>query len=385
MKIEVGSEWVSDTDESLEYLVLDAEDGSPVNYEVYHNTKFVGQDVSSKELFLLTKSPIDNIKEQAYEEGYVEGYNQHEYEMHQVMSEREMDLKAQAFDEGYDSGRNQWQDDYGFTVPNNTIQSLEKAAHAKGLKDKEGIGKSVKHQEFKKGYDKAKEFYESLHDWVNKEQFEAGLKEGKEFNKDTQNLNYRMGFNDGWHDCEASFELGNEFTDSIQEQAYEEGYDQAIDDLIVAGVIGESEGDYLDEDYSEYEFGAIEDDEEEYCFSKELARVLNGEFTSNINFDGKKKEELDEYNGGYGEAKVDGTDGSERKHSHYFKDVRHLDYIDVYQVCKLFPVDDDSGAITHSIKKLLVAGGRGAGKDMIKDITEARDTLNRYLQIEGIE
>ena len=54
-------------------------------------------------------------------------------------------------------------------------------------------------------------------------------------------------------------------------------------------------------------------------------------------------------------------------------------------MCKLFPVDDDSGAITHSIKKLLVAGGRGAGKNMIKDITEARDTLNRYLQIEGIE
>lgn len=76
---------------------------------------------------------------------------------------------------------------------------------------------------------------------------------------------------------------------------------------------------------------------------------------------------------------------SERKHSHYFKDVRHLDFVDIYQVCKLFPVDDDSGAIVHARKKLLVAGGRGAGKDMIKDITEARDTLNRYLQIEGYE
>ena len=142
----------------------------------------------------------------------------------------------------------------------------------------------------------------------------------KEFNKDDQNLNYRMGYSDGWHNCEVSFELGNEFTDSIQEQAFEEGYeqayseiqaktereralqekafeegyDQAIDDLIEAGVIGEEE--YLDEDfeddYSEYEFGDVEDDEEEYCFSKELERVLNGEFTSNINFDGNNKEEM---------------------------------------------------------------------------------------------
>ena len=120
--------------------------------------------------------------------------------------------------------------------------------------------------------------------------YKDGFKKGKEFNKDDQNLNYRMGFNDGWHDCEASFELGNEFTDSIQEQAYDEGYDQAIDDLIEAGVIGKDE--YLDEDYSEYEFGAVGDDEEEYCFSKELERVLNGEFTSNINFDGNNKEEM---------------------------------------------------------------------------------------------
>ena len=193
-------------------------------------------------------------------------------------------------------------------------------------------------------------------------EYSKGLKEGKEFNKDEQNLNYRMGFNDGWHDCESSFELGNEFTDSIQEQAYEEGYDQAIDDLIEAGVIGDDEEDYIDEEYSEYEFGDVEDGEEEYCFAKELERILNGEFASD-----NKSEDV------------------ERKHSHYFKDVRHLDYIDVYQVCKLFPVDDDSGAITHSIKKLLVAGGRGAGKDMIKDITEARHTLSRYLQIEGVE
>lgn len=202
--------------------------------------------------------------------------------------------------------------------------------------------------------------------------YSKGFKKGKEFNKDDQNLNYRIGYNDGWHDCEALSELDNKFTDSIQERAYEEGYDQAIDDLIEAGVIGEEE--YLDEVcsdedcseecYSEYEFGDVggdEDEEEEYCFYKELEKVLNGKFDLN-----NKSEYV------------------KRKHSHYFKDVRHLDYLDIYQVCKLFEVDDPSHCTQHSIKKLLMSGKRGA-KDKMKDIIEARDTLNRYLQIEGIE
>ena len=169
-------------------------------------------------------------------------------------------------------------------------------------------------------------------------------------------------FEEGYAQAYSEIQAKTERERALQEKARDEGYDQAIDDLIEAGVIGESDEDYPEEDYSEYEFGGVEDDEEEYCFSKELDKILNGAFVL--------------------ETK---TEGSERKHSHYFKDVRHLDYIDVYQVCKLFPVEDDSGAITHARKKLLVAGGRGAGKDMIKDITEARDTLNRYLQIEGIE
>lgn len=70
-----------------------------------------------------------------------------------------------------------------------------------------------------------------------------------------------------------------------------------------------------------------------------------------------------------------------RKHSHYFKDVSQLTEVDVYRVCQLFNVDDPSGAIQHAIKKLLVAGGRGAGKDLRKDIQEAVDTLQRKLDL----
>ena len=64
------------------------------------------------------------------------------------------------------------------------------------------------------------------------------------------------------------------------------------------------------------------------------------------------------------------------KHSHYFKDVAHLNSVDVYRVLSLFGVTDQ--AIGHAVKKLLVAGGRGAGKSIDKDIQEAIDTLERW-------
>lgn len=60
------------------------------------------------------------------------------------------------------------------------------------------------------------------------------------------------------------------------------------------------------------------------------------------------------------------------KHSHYFKDVSHLKLIDVYRVIELWEVKDP--CIQHALKKLLVAGKRGA-KDEAKDIQEAIDTL----------
>lgn len=63
------------------------------------------------------------------------------------------------------------------------------------------------------------------------------------------------------------------------------------------------------------------------------------------------------------------------KHSHYFKDVSHLKLIDVYRVIELWEVKDP--CIQHALKKLLVAGKRGA-KDEAKDIQEAIDTLERW-------
>lgn len=69
------------------------------------------------------------------------------------------------------------------------------------------------------------------------------------------------------------------------------------------------------------------------------------------------------------------------KHNHYYKDVRHLDEIDVYQVCNLFNVNDPSGCLQHAIKKILLPGERGGGKSAEKDLSEAIDSLQRKLDI----
>lgn len=68
-----------------------------------------------------------------------------------------------------------------------------------------------------------------------------------------------------------------------------------------------------------------------------------------------------------------------KKHSHYYKDVSALDTIDVYRVLKLFNVTDP--CLQHAIKKLLVAGGRGAGKDIRQDLQEAIDSVVRSLEM----
>ena len=70
---------------------------------------------------------------------------------------------------------------------------------------------------------------------------------------------------------------------------------------------------------------------------------------------------------------------SERKHNHYFKSVEGLKDIDVYRVLSLFNMTDP--CLQHAIKKLLVAGGRGGGKDISHDVQEAADTLSRWQEM----
>lgn len=65
----------------------------------------------------------------------------------------------------------------------------------------------------------------------------------------------------------------------------------------------------------------------------------------------------------------------------YYKDVSDVEELDVYHVHQIFNIQDPSGAIQHASKKLLLSGVRTGGKSFYDDIREARDTLNRWLQI----
>ena len=70
------------------------------------------------------------------------------------------------------------------------------------------------------------------------------------------------------------------------------------------------------------------------------------------------------------------------KYPKYYKRIPDtVKEIDVYAVCQMFPVDDSTGCINHARKKLLVPGTRTGGKSFYKDVKEARDTLNRWLEL----
>jgi hypothetical protein len=91
---------------------------------------------------------------------------------------------------------------------------------------------------------------------------------------------------------------------------------------------------------------------------------------------------------GQGEPPVASTEKPQtmvEKYPQYYKSVRHLTEVDVYAICYLFKIEDHSGCIHHSIKKLLLSGTRNGGKSRIQDIQEARNQLNRYLELHGIE
>lgn len=69
----------------------------------------------------------------------------------------------------------------------------------------------------------------------------------------------------------------------------------------------------------------------------------------------------------------------------YYKDVRHLNELDVYAVHHVFNVIDPSGCLHHASKKILLCGQHTGGKEQLTEIKEARDTLTRWLQLNGDE
>ena len=94
----------------------------------------------------------------------------------------------------------------------------------------------------------------------------------------------------------------------------------------------------------------------------------------------QKRMEIIGQNGGTGEHYE--KKSLEERYPQYYKSVRHLEFVDVYQVHNLFSIEDWSGCIQHASKKLLLSGVRTGGKTKRQDIEEARDTLTRWLELE---
>lgn len=80
-------------------------------------------------------------------------------------------------------------------------------------------------------------------------------------------------------------------------------------------------------------------------------------------------------------APVSNNTSMSLKYPKYFKDFSDVSEADVYLIHDRFRIDDSSGAIQHASKKLLLSGVRTGGKSKYQDIKEARDTLNRWLEI----
>lgn len=70
------------------------------------------------------------------------------------------------------------------------------------------------------------------------------------------------------------------------------------------------------------------------------------------------------------------------KHSHYKKDVSHLQTVDIYDVLDLFGVQ--SHPVGHAIKKLLMAGKRGA-KGYTQDLQESIDSVQREIEMDKLK
>lgn len=65
-------------------------------------------------------------------------------------------------------------------------------------------------------------------------------------------------------------------------------------------------------------------------------------------------------------------------HNHYYRNVSHLERVDIYRIIDLFQVDHP--CLQHALKKIICAGKRGS-KDFETDVHEAIDSLNRALQM----
>lgn len=64
-----------------------------------------------------------------------------------------------------------------------------------------------------------------------------------------------------------------------------------------------------------------------------------------------------------------------------FKPINDVKNIDVFDIHQLFEIKDFSGCIQQASTKLLLSGDNSTCKPRVQDIADARDLLNRWLEL----
>lgn len=326
-------------------------------------------------------------KMDGYNEGYQNGFTLAKEKITKL-NEQE---RQQIYYDGYDSGHNQWQNDYGFTIPNNTIKNLEATNYKKGLKDKAKINAAERQHHYDMGYNDAlahmaseeaenalklkKQGYEEGYDGGFEDGYNTAIKEV--FNN--QALGETTEYEFGTEDCCGVSEDENHNPNKETQEAMQEVLDNRTNEFEGIWVAKDGSGKLkvLNIDKGICDVELVEYVGDSYLCMGDTTTIsvdyLKEHWTkerAECNYITTEDDQLEK------ELKL------VEKYPHYYKDIRHLNIIDIYRFFDLFEVTDP--CIQHSTKKLAVGGKRGA-KDYEKDIKEAMDTLKRweYMQEEN--
>ena len=389
MSVELGSFWLikdSGCIAIVRSIVGKSDGGLTVVYNVTDNSGASSYRMSCEyELFtniaekLITKSELKDELNTEYVKGKTDGYNegyQHGFTLAKEKGEKD---NKRVYNDGYVKGHNDgWHGAvkaYSFGKPNNEVVDKLDKEHEEG---------------YNKGYTQC---------------IEDNSQRNKSEFVEVRQHHYDMGYNDALaylasEEAEKELELKKQGYEEGYDGGFEDGYNTAIKEMKVdkfnSGVCGynvpnketqEAMQEVLNKGENEFAGIWVAKDgsgklkvlslNEGTCDVELVEHVSNSYLcvgdTATISIDDLKEHWTQEE-----------LVNKEAKHNHYRKSVEHLDYIDIYRVCKLFKVKDDSHCLHHSIKKLLMSGQRGAGKSKIQDITEARDSLNSYLENEEL-
>lgn len=407
--IKVGDIWFDKSGENPVIVLVHDKERRSVSFTyllTINGELDLTESISSVDLFLKTKELMvtSSAENKQYIKGKTAGYNEG-YE--EATAESQYD-----YDKGYEDGKsfgvNLGKDDTVFQKQ--WVDKEKKSSYERGYHDGYKVCDEEKGNSFNSGYNQgcndASEGLELRKSVLNKEYVKGkteGYNEGyqhgftlakekiTELDEEERKLIESCGYNNGYEEAIAEFELGNDFTNKLEDKyfqkGYSEGYGDAIKEISNSQSLGET---------TEYVFGTGDCYDSDEGYPREKYTVTNGvdiiDFIKK-NFDNIKSftqvgdvasiEMFDKFNSGVcGSNELEKELSLVEKYPHYYKDIRHLNIIDIYRFFDLFEVTDP--CLQHSLKKMAVGGKRGS-KDYEKDIKEAMDTLSRweYMQEEN--